>query len=125
MDKAGYRSWRTALADFHVLKASEVLQEAGYSESVIERVGDFLKKKGLKSDAEVQLFENAICLVFLELDLEELSNKHDEEKMVGILRRTWNKMSPAGHHLALELATELPRELQVKITKAVQGSESA
>jgi hypothetical protein len=29
--------------------------------------------------------------------------KHDEEKMIGIVRKTWKKMSPGGRDAALNL----------------------
>jgi hypothetical protein len=121
MDRSGYRNWRSALAEFHAGKAGEILLGVGYPESVISRVGEFLMKKRLRLDPEVQLFEDAICLVFLELDLTEFSRKHDDTKMTSILRKTWRKMSPEGHCLALEHSKSLPPEIQVLLNKAIQS----
>jgi len=122
--RTGYRKWRTSLADFHTRRAGEILRAVGYSEETIERVGQLLKKRSLKLDPEVQLFEDAICLVFLEFDLLDFSRKHDETKMTAILSKTWKKMSENGHRCALELVKGLPSDLQVLIRQAVQASSS-
>jgi hypothetical protein len=76
-DRKGYRSWRTSLAEFHARKAGEILRDVGYADAMVERVSELLKKHRLKLEPEVQLFEDAICLVFLEFDLLEFSSKHD------------------------------------------------
>jgi hypothetical protein len=52
----------------------------------------------------VQLFEDAICMVFFENEYVDLAAKHDDEKLVDILRRTWAKMSETGRRAALEMA---------------------
>jgi hypothetical protein len=44
-----------------------------------------------------------ICLVFLESYFADFSRKHDREKLITILRKTWKKMSPRGHEAALAL----------------------
>jgi len=62
---------------------------------------------GLPADAyhypEAQLLEDVICLVFLEHYFAEFAKGHDEEKVIGILRKTWRKMSDRGHEAALKL----------------------
>mgnify|MGYP001764314984 CR=1 FL=1 len=52
-----------------------------------------LEKKLLKKDAETQLLEDVICLVFLEYYLDPFVHKHDREKLKNIILKTWNKMS--------------------------------
>ena len=115
----GYKKWRRELAAFHAQQASDILQAAGYGAQVTERVADFLQKKAFKRDPEVQLFEDAICLVFLENEYAEFATKHDEEKLVRILKKTWVKMSPAGHTHALELSKSLPEKAQDLIARAL------
>ena len=44
----------------------------------------------------MQLFEDAICLTFLELEFDEFSKAHDEDKMVKIVQKTWGKMGQRG-----------------------------
>ena len=103
MDKAGYKQWRTDLYKFHAKTAAEILQQVGYNEETISRVETLLQKKRLKLDADVQLLEDVICLVFLENYFADFSQQHDEEKLIGIVRKTWRKMSPQGQQAALAL----------------------
>lgn len=103
MDRTGYKRWRTDLARFHGETAAVILADNGYDQAIIERVKDLLLKRGLKRDDEVQTLEDVICLVFIEYYLEDFAAKHDEEKLIDIIRKTWNKMSSKGHAAALQL----------------------
>ncbi len=107
--RRGYRRWRSDLSKIHAGIAREVLEEVGYDEATVVRVENLLRKIGLGRDPEVQLFEDAICMVFFENEFVELARKHDDDKMVGILRRTWAKMSDAGRQEALAMVANLPR----------------
>jgi hypothetical protein len=106
--RRGYRRWRSDLAKMHAEIAREVLEDVGYDEETVTRVEVLLRKTGLARDPEVQLFEDAICMVFFELEYVDLAAKHDDEKLVDILRKTWGKMSGAGRRAALDLASGLP-----------------
>jgi hypothetical protein len=119
MDRAGYHRWRTALYTFHADQAEKILRKVGYDDSLIARVRSLLRKEKLKSDAEMQALEDVICLVFLETEFAEFAQKHDETKMLVILRRTWVKMSPCGHEAALQLPLAAP--LRALIEKALAG----
>lgn len=103
MDKQGYKKWRMDLATLHGDIAGGIMAEQGYDEATIARVKDLLLKRSLKRDEEVQLLEDVVCLVFIEFYLEDFASKHDEEKLIDIIRKTWNKMSSRGHEAALKL----------------------
>lgn len=103
MDRSGYKKWRLDLAQLHGEIAGEIMAQEGYDESMIARVKDLLLKRSLKRDDEVQALEDVICLVFIEFYLEDFASKHDEEKLIDIIRKTWNKMSEKGHTAALKL----------------------
>ena len=47
--------------------------------------------------------EDVVCLVFLENYFEDFAAKHDDEKIIDIVKKTWAKMSPEGHEAALQL----------------------
>ncbi|MBM4183158.1 MAG: DUF4202 domain-containing protein [Gemmatimonadetes bacterium] len=112
--RRGYRQWRSDLAKMHARVAREILTEVGYDQATIARVEALLEKVGLAHDSEVRLFEDAICMVFFENEYADLAQKHDDDKLVDILRRTWGKMSPAGHSAARALAAGMPdRERQL------------
>ena len=97
MTRAGYHEWRTDLGKFHARESASLLQQAGYDNDTIHRVQSLLRKEKLKSDPDMQTLEDVICLVFLECYFSDFAKKHDEEKVVKILQRTWRKMSPRGH----------------------------
>lgn len=103
MDRVGYLKWREDLKKFHAKLTAEILEKAGYSKEFIDRVSFLIEKKLLKKDAETQLLEDVICLVFLEHYFDPFVHKHDREKMKNIILKTWNKMSEAGHQEALKI----------------------
>lgn len=108
---AGYRRWRAEAARQHAADAAAVLREVGYGDELVQRVGGLLEKRDLRSDPDTQLLEDAVCLTFLELELEAFASKHPDEKVVDILKKTWRKMTPRGHEAAHKLARGLPVKL--------------
>ena len=122
MTRAGYHQWRTALARFHADRAGEILGEVGYDAATVARVQSLVRKEGLKSDPETQTLEDVACLVFLENYFADFAARHDEQKVVGILSKTWRKMSPRGHDAALGLVAALPVEARRLVEKAVSAS---
>ena len=101
--RSGYRDWRETLATFHGDTAAVILRDVGYDEETVRRVRSLLEKERLKSDPDVQTLEDVACLVFLQYYLADFMGEHDEEKIVGILRKTWKKMSDGGRAAALQL----------------------
>jgi hypothetical protein len=101
--RTGYLQWRTQLARFHADLAAEVLRDAGYDDDSVDAVRRINLKQNLRSNADSQTMEDALCLVFLEYEIEAFAAKHDDDKLVEILRKTWKKMSERGRARALEL----------------------
>jgi Domain of unknown function (DUF4202) len=101
--RAGYLKWREALKSLHAQKAGEILQQVGYDEATIRRVQELISKRLLPHDAETQVLEDALCLIFLEHQLTPLAKKTPEDKVINALRKSWAKMSPVGRKEALEL----------------------
>lgn len=102
-DRAGYLRWRKELQQFHARKAGEILHSVGYDAGTIARVQALNLKKELGKDREMQVLEDALCLVFLQFQLTDLILKADEDKVVNALRKSWEKMSEAGRAAALKL----------------------
>ena len=117
-DRQGYRRWRTDLGKFHAEAAGGILREVGYDEAFVERVGALLRKERLKADPECQLLEDVICLVFLEHYFADFAEKHEEKKLLDIVRKTWRKMSERGRVAALGL--ELPEDMRGLVGKALE-----
>ena len=101
--RVGYLQWRTQLARFHADRAAEILASAGYGRALIDQVRRINLKQGLRSDPDVQTMEDALCLSFVEHEFDAFAAKHDDQKLIEILRKTWKKMSPRGRKAALAL----------------------
>lgn len=115
--RLGYRQWRTELARFHASTAATILREVGYDDALVARVESLLRKEQLKADADAQLLEDVICLVFLEHYFADFAPKHEEVTLLGVLTKTWRKMSAEGRREALAL--ELPTPLRSLVERAV------
>ncbi len=123
MDGVGYKQWRTDLYKFHGETAGAIMKEAGYDEVMIAKVQALLRKEKLKVNPETQMLEDVVDLVFLQHYLEAFVSKYshyEEEKLLGILRKTWRKMSEAGHEAALKL--NYTDEMLGVIKKALAGN---
>lgn len=103
MDRPGYLNWRKDLKDLHAQKARVILTKAGYQESFITKVESLIKKKQLKRNKETQVLEDVACLVFLKYYFEAFAGRSDDDKVIGILRKTWAKMSEDGRKEALKI----------------------
>lgn len=106
MDGEGYKRWRTNLYKFHGDTAGAIMREVGYDEEIIGKVQALLRKERLKVNPDTQLLEDVVDLVFLEhylADFVSKYNHYEEDKLLGILRKTWLKMSEKGHAAALQL----------------------
>jgi hypothetical protein len=104
MDKKGYLQWRNTLKAHHAKIADQILSSSGYDGETIEKVKSLLLKKELQTNADTQLLEDVICLVFVEHYLEDFAGQHDDEKVVDILKKTLRKMTPR----AIEEAGKIP-----------------
>ncbi len=96
MGRTGYLKWRTLLKKFHADESAKILTTVGYDRDLIERVQELNLKKNLKTDEDCQTLEDALCLVFLEYQFDALIADTEQEKLLGIVRKTWAKMSPRG-----------------------------
>ncbi|QLF94031.1 DUF4202 domain-containing protein [Pseudomonas sp. ABC1] len=100
--RIGYLQWRKDLMLHHAEHSARILRELGYTEPLIERVRQIIQKKGIKTDADVQVIENALCLVFLQYQYEPFHQEYPD-KIVDILCKSLRKMDASGHAQALTL----------------------
>ena len=106
MDKAGYHAWRRGLYIRQAERASALLQQAGYSTAETAAVFTWVSKTDLHSNPGSQALEDAACLVFFEGEIAGFASAHPDytrEKFIDIIRKSWKKMSPAAHTLALTI----------------------
>lgn len=94
--RAGYMRWRADQKRRHAEEVGEILRACDYDESTIERVGEIIRKERLASDPQVQVHEDALCLVFLELQAADVASELGQDKTVEVLAKTVRKMSDRG-----------------------------
>lgn len=120
MTRVGYHAWRTFLKKRQGQLCAEIGAECGYSAADCERMQALIEKQGLKDgNPEAQVLEDVACLVFLDDQFEEFKEKHDEDKIVKILQKTWGKMSKKGQDMALEMQME--EDCTRLVEKALKG----
>ena len=101
--RAGYLKWRSDLKVFHADIAEAVLRDVGYGDDIVDQVRRINLKKDLRGNADAQLMEDALCLVFLEFEFADFCERKEEDMMVRILQKTWKKMSESAKEAGLEL----------------------
>lgn len=119
MNRAGYLKWRQDLKRFHAGRATVILKEVGYADSVIDKVAFLLEKKQLKKNEATQTLEDVICLVFLQFYFDSFTEKHREAKVIEVLQKTWRKMSEKGHAAALQIP--FSANSLALVSKAIKG----
>ncbi|WP_404424156.1 DUF4202 domain-containing protein [Nibricoccus sp. IMCC34717] len=121
--RAGYLQWRRSLYTKQAERAQQVLLASGISPTDAAEVYTWVSKDGLKTNAGTQALEDAACLVFLAHEIEGFAAQHSdysEEKYLEIIRKTWRKMSPRAHELALAIPFSGP--VKALVTKALSAS---
>jgi len=101
--RAAYLRWRRDQKQRHAAELQELLETAGVDQAVSERASAIVAKVGLGSDPEVQVFEDAVCLTFLETQLSETADRLDEAHMTNVIAKTLTKMSEPGKAAALTI----------------------
>lgn len=122
--RPGYFAWRTFLKQRQAEQVKQLCLECGYSPEEADKVAALIAKEDLKKgegkgDPDAQVIEDVACLVFLDDQFDEFEKGHDEEKIVGILQKTWVKMGQRGQELAL--AMELSPRAKELVGKALSS----
>ncbi|MGH8048762.1 MAG: DUF4202 domain-containing protein [Chthoniobacterales bacterium] len=118
--KPGYFAWRKSLYRKQADRARELLVAAGVATDDADNVATWVSKTGLATNPGTQALEDAACLVFLENEIGAFAAQHADyprEKFIGILQKTWRKMSPAAQQAALGL--DLPPAIAELVREAV------
>ncbi len=101
--RVAYLTWRKDLARLHAQSAQEILEQVGADPVLVAAVREINLKQDLKGKPDVQAMEDALCLSFLEHEFVPFVDRHEDDKVVDIVQKTWRKMSERGHALALTL----------------------
>jgi len=125
LGKPGYFAWRTGLYRFHAETAGTLMQQAGYDEAMIAQVKLAVGKQEIKTNPDTQMLEDVSSLVFIEHYMQGFAGQHaeySEEKWLGIIRKTWKKMSDNAYTFATTGGIKLPEALLPLILKAIDGA---
>jgi limonene-1,2-epoxide hydrolase len=101
--RAGYLRWRKALHEQHARELGEILAAVGYDGEVVRRVQALVRKDGLGRDPDVQVLEDALCLVFLETQLADVAARLEPDTLERVIVKTAAKMSDRGRALIGEV----------------------
>ena len=117
--RAGYLRWRRAQSDRHARDLATLLDSAGVDGAVSSRASEIVAKRGLGSDPEVQTFEDAVSLTFLQTELGPVIDRLDDDaKVAGMVAKTLAKMSSAGTGMARAVADGLDERSQRILARA-------
>lgn len=92
--RAGYLRWRRDAKGVHAEQLGALLEAEGWDAATVAEAQRLVRKEG--RDAAAQVHEDAVCLAFLEVQLDDATVLMGAEKTVDVLRRTARKMSPEG-----------------------------
>lgn len=94
--RAGYLRWRTDQRRRHTQQVAALLIDVGYDRPFIERVQQIIGKVDLRNDPAVQTHEDALCLVFLRTQLDQLASRLGDSHVEQVVRKSAAKMSDRG-----------------------------
>ena len=107
--RAGYLAWRKELYGKQAECARKLLLHAGVEPLEAHNAATWISKTGLQINPNTQLLEDAACLVFLENEIAGFAAQHADyprEKFIGIIQKTWRKMSSVAREAALGLTLQ-------------------
>ena len=108
--RAGYLRWRADAKSAHAGELAGILRGEGAPELSVDLAASLVRKDSLRTDPRAQTHEDAICLTFLEAQLDQTADRLGDDAIVGVLVKTMRKMSPAGlasaRHLDLGTRSE-------------------
>ena len=94
MTRQGYLRWRETLKTLHAERVTAVMREAGYPDEMMRDVRSLIVKRRPPGDVEAQALEDALCLIFFEIQYAPMRLKTPEDKLRDVSQKVWRKMSP-------------------------------
>nr|WP_163501262.1 DUF4202 domain-containing protein [Halomonas socia] len=117
--RVGYLTWRRDQGKQAGETTARLMEAAGYSADDAARAARLIRKQGLGRDPETQALEDCACLVFLENYFGDFSRQVEHDHLIRIVQKTWKKMSPEAHALALQLP--MSEEARGLVEEALAG----
>ena len=104
MTRQGYLRWRETLKTFHAERVTTLMQEGSYPPDIVQSVRSLIVKRCSPADPEAQALEDALCLIFFEIQYAPMRQKAPEDKLRDVVKKVWQKMSPKAREEVLRLA---------------------
>lgn len=115
--RAGYLKWRSELYHIHAELTSDIIIKVSNDNIFAESVKNKMINKVKGNSEGSQIIEDVACLVFLKYYFDDFIKKHEESKLLNIIKKTWDKMSEEAHKAALKI--DFSDEHKVIIEKAL------
>ena len=110
------------------MTASRILFEVGYKDTCIEKVKMLILKKNFPDDPDACTLEDALCLTFLEFQLDDFLKKTEDDKALNAIRKSWAKMTERARSEALQIKFSadagMSLELDFKAGDLINGRHS-
>lgn len=106
LTRPGYLAWRQSLYAQQAARAHALLMQAGLAATDAAAAATWIAKTARQTNPGTQALEDAACLVFLENEISGFAAQHADyppAKFIGILQKTWRKMSPPARDHARRL----------------------
>lgn len=94
--RSGYLRWRTDQKRRQAAETATLLRDVGIEVATVDRVAAIVAKQRQATDPDVQTHEDVLCLVFLEIQLDDVAARLGDDHTVEVLRKTAAKMSERG-----------------------------
>lgn len=115
-DRRGYHQWRRVVMDYQLQYTQSLLSRIKMDEDDIQWIVKAIREQENKRNPDGQLIMDTACLVFLKWYMTPFAAKHENEKVVDILKKTMLKMSRNGISLISNL--DLPLSAKQMLEQA-------
>lgn len=101
--REGYLRWREKLKHMHAEIVGALMRQSQWLQADIEKVSGLILKRPGADKADLQVLEDALCLIFIESQLAEVQGKITDQRLREVVAKTWGKMSKQAQAEALQL----------------------
>jgi hypothetical protein len=102
-DRRGYHQWRRAAMEYQLQLTQALFSRIDMDEEDIQWIVTALREQENKRNPDGRIIMDTECLVFLKWYMTPFSAKHENEKVLDILKKTMLKMSSNGVSLISNL----------------------
>lgn len=117
-DRRGYHEWRREVMKYQLEQTINLLSSISIDEIDIKWIAQVINAQENKADSNGLIIMDTACLVFLKWYMEPFAKKHESEKVLDILKKTFRKMSTDAQNLISKL--DLPESSLQVLNQAIR-----